>query len=170
MKTLTDEPEKKKGFNILFVVAILVGIGLVAGLLGLVSLKKSSQQIQVDAMEGAFREGSPEFEKYTKKIIAETDVDNTQQSPTGLGTIVMSIRGNILNITGKTLTGLEIRVSVVDSDHKPVKEKIAIVIPKEVEKLETGKSLPVQVVIEGFNKDDDRANIRWKVTAIKVQE
>lgn len=170
MKTLTDEPERKKGFNILFVAAILVGIGLVAGLLGLVSLKKSSQQIQVDAMEGAFREGSPEFEKYTKKIIAETDIDNTQQSPTGLGTIVMSIRGNILNITGKTLTGLEIRVSVVDSDHKPVKEKIAIVIPKEVEKLETGKSLPVQVVIEGFNKDDDRANIRWKVTAIKVQE
>ena len=50
------------------------------------------------------------------------------------------------------------------------KEKTVVVIPKEVERLETAKSLPVQVMIEGFNKDDDRANIRWKVTAIKVQE
>jgi hypothetical protein len=170
MKTFLDEPEPKKGMNMMFVVAVLIGIGLVAGLLGLVSMKKSTQQIQVDAMEGAYREGSPEFALYTRKIIAETDTERTQQSPTGMGTIVMSIRGNILNITGKTLTGLEIKVTVVDSNDQPVKDKTTVIIPKEVEKLESGKTLPVQVTIEGFNKDDDRANIRWKVTAIKTQE
>jgi hypothetical protein len=170
MKTFLDEPEPKKGMNMMFVVAVLIGIGLVAGLLGLVSMKKSTQQIQVDAMEGAYREGSPEFALYTRKIIAETDTERTQQSPTGMGTIVMSIRGNILNITGKTLTGLEIKVTVVDSNDQPVKDKTTVIIPKEVEKLESGKTLPVQVTIEGFNKDDDRANIRWKVTAIKIQE
>ena len=95
MKTLLDEPEQKKGFNIMFVLAIIIGVVLVAGLLGLVSLKKSTQQIQVDAMAGAYREGSPEFEKYTRKIIAETDADNTQWSPTGMGTIVMSVRGRV---------------------------------------------------------------------------
>jgi hypothetical protein len=170
MKTFLDEPEPKKGMNMMFVVAVLIGIGLVAGLLGLVSMKKSTQQIQVDAMEGAYREGSPEFALYTRKIIAETDTERTQQSPTGMGTIVMSIRGNILNITGKSLTGLEIKVTVVDSNDQPVKDKTTVIIPKEVEKLESGKTLPVQVTIEGFNKDDDRANIRWKVTAIKIQE
>jgi hypothetical protein len=170
MKTFLDEPEPKKGINMMFVVAVLIGIALVAGLLGLVSMKKSTQQIQVDAMEGAFREGSSEFALYTRKIIAETDTERTQQSPTGMGTIVMSIRGNILNITGRTLTGLEIKVTVVDSNDQPVRDKTTVVIPKEVEKLESGKTLPVQVTIEGFNKDDDRANIRWKVTAIKVQE
>lgn len=170
MKTFLEKPEPKKGLNIMFVVAVLVGVALVAGLLGLVSLKKSSQEIQVNALEGAFREGSPEFEKYTKKIVAETDTENTQESPTGLGTIVMSIRGTIFNITGKTLTGLEIKIGVVDGDNNPVKEKTVIVIPKEVDKLESGQTLPVQVMIEGFNKDDDRANIRWKVTAIKIQE
>lgn len=170
MDTFLHEPEKKTGINKVFIVAMVVGVIVVAALLGLVSLKKSTQQVQVDALAGAFREGSPEFEKYTKKIIAETDEENTQQSPTGMGTIVMNIRGNILNLTGKTLTGLELKVWVVDSNNKPVKEKTVIVIPKEVEKLETGKTLPVQVMIEGFNKDDDRAQIRWKITAIKVQE
>lgn len=173
MDEFLDKPEKKSGINKIFIVAIVIGVIVVGALLGLVSLKKSTQQAQVDALEGAYHEGSPEFERYTKKIIAETDENNTQESPTGMGTIVMSIRGKILNLTGKTLTGLELRVSVVDQNNKPVKEKTVIVIPKEiekVEKLETGKTLPVQVMIEGFNKDDDRAQIRWKVTAIKITE
>jgi hypothetical protein len=29
--------------------------------------------------------------------------------------------------------------------------------------------MPVKVMIEGFSKDDDRAMIRWKVTAIKTE-
>ena len=87
-----------------------------------------------------------------------------------MGSIVMSISGIIRNITGKTLTGLEIQVSVVDIGGKTIKDKTVIVVPKQAERLENGDSLPVQVLIEGFSKNDDRAQIRWKVTAIKVQE
>ncbi len=170
MDTFLKEPEKKSNSNAIFIVAIIAGVLIVGAILGLVALKKTTQQIQVDALEGAFYEGSPEFEQYTKKIIAETNHDKTTESPTGMGTIVMSIRGEITNITGKTLTGLELKVSVVDQINNPVKEKTFVVIPKEVDSLETAKTLPVQVSIEGFNKDDDRANIRWKVTAIKFKE
>lgn len=170
MDTFLKEPEKKSNSNAVFIVAIIVGVLIVGAVLGLVSLKKSTQQIQVDALEGAFYEGSPEFEQYTKKIIAETNLDKTTESPTGMGTIVMSIRGEISNLTGKTLTGLELRVTVVDQSDNPVKEKTFVVIPKEVDSLETGKTLPIQVSVEGFNRDDDRANIRWKVTAIKIKE
>lgn len=171
MDTFLKQPEEKKGNNMIFLAAIGIGLVIVLAFLGLVSLKSSTKQIQTQALEGAFREGTPEFEKYTKKIIAETDEDRTTYSPTGMGTIMMSIRGKIRNITGKPLTGLELKVAVVDSFGNPVKEKTTVVIPKEdVTKLETGQVLPVQVTIEGFNKDDDRANIRWKVTAIKVEE
>jgi hypothetical protein len=31
------------------------------------------------------------------------------------------------------------------------------------------ENLPVLVPIEGFAKDDDRARVKWKVTAIKVE-
>jgi hypothetical protein len=171
MDTLLKSNEQKKGSNVIFFAAIGIGILLVLAFLGLVSLKSSTQQIQTQALEGAFREGTPEFERYTKRIVAETDEDNTMQSPTGMGTITMSIRGRIRNLTGKPLTGLEIKVGVIDSFGNLVKEKTTVVIPRdEVTKLDAGQILPVQVTIEGFNKDDDRANIRWKVTAIKVQE
>jgi hypothetical protein len=170
MDNFLQEPDIKKGNGKVFLLASIIGILIIGAVLGLVSLKKSTQQIQVDAMDGAYREGSPEFEKYTKKIIAETNEDRTTQSPTGMGTIMMSIHGSFRNITGKTLTGLEIKVAVVDSFGKVVKEKTTVVVPKELEKLENNQVLSVQVTIEGFEKTDDRANIRWKVTAIKVQE
>lgn len=170
MDGFLKQPEPKKGINKIFVLGLIAGIAVVAVVLIMVSMKPSTQQIQVAALEGAFLEGSPEFEKYTKKIVCETDLDNTQQSPTGLGTIMMSIRGKIRNITGKTLTGLELKVGVIDTFGNMVKEKTVVVIPKEVERLEHSGVMPVQVVIEGFNKDDDRANIRWKVTAIKVAD
>lgn len=171
MDTFLRQPEKKKGKNTIFLAAIGIGLVLVLGFLGLVSLKSSTVQIQTQALEGAFREGTPEFERHTKKIVAETDENNTMESPTGMGTITMSIRGRIRNLTGKPLTGLEIKVTVIDSFEKPIKEKTTVIIPKDdVTQLESGQILPVQVTIEGFNKDDDRANIRWKVTAIKVKE
>jgi hypothetical protein len=170
MERFLKEPPKQTGNTKVFLIAALIGIVVVGTILGLVSLKKSTQQIQVDAMANAYREGSPEFERYTKKIVAETNEERTTQSPTGMGTVMMSIHGRIRNITGKTLTGLELKIGVVDSFGNVIKEKTTVVIPKEVETLEHNGVLPVQTTIEGFAKDDDRANIRWKVIAIKVQE
>jgi hypothetical protein len=44
------------------------------------------------------------------------------------------------------------------------------VIPTENrEILANNEVMPVNVILEGFAKDDDRANVRWKVTAIKVE-
>ena len=166
---LEEKKEEKQGINKVLIAALIAGFVIVAAVVGLVALKPSTKEVNEQALEGAFREGSPEFAQYTKRIIAQTDENRTTQSPTGMGTIVMSIGGNIRNVTGKTLTGLELKVGVVDSFNNVIKEKTLIVIPKQAERLENGQTLPVQVLIEGFNKEDDRANIRWKVTAIKVE-
>lgn len=169
MDTFLQEKKEKQGINKVLIAALLAGAVVVAAVIGLIALRPSTQDVHDQALEGAFLEGSPEFATYTKKIIAQTDENRTTQSPTGMGTIVMSVGGKIRNITGKTLTGLELRVGVVDSFGKVLKEKNVIAIPKQAEKLENNQSLPVQVLIEGFTKEDDRANIRWKVTAIKVE-
>lgn len=169
MDTFLEEKKEKRGINKVLVAALLVGFVVVGAAVGLIALRPSSQQMQEQALGSAFREGTPEFATHTKKIIAQTDANRTTWSPTGMGTIVMSIGGNIRNITGKTLTGLELKVGVVDSFGNAVREKTLIVIPKQAEKLENNQSLPVQVLIEGFTKEDDRAQIRWKVTAIKVE-
>src|SRR5215213_9778476 len=97
----------------------IIGTVLIAVLLfitttGFYSTCTSRQGIQQQQMEGAVREGTPEFEALTKRIVIQTDENNTMQSPTGMGTITMFIAGKIRNFSGKTLTGLEIRVTVVD--------------------------------------------------------
>jgi hypothetical protein len=153
----------------------IIGTVLIAGLLfitttGFYSTCTSRTALHEQQMEGAVREGTPEFEALTRKIVIQTDENNTMQSPTGMGTIVMMIAGKIRNFSGKTLTGLEIKVTVVDQLGKPVKEKVLTVIPSQQDKLEANETMPVRVMIEGFSKDDDRAMIRWKVTAIKTSD
>jgi hypothetical protein len=169
METLLQQSEKKSGLNKMMVGAFIIGTIAVLAALGFLLTRPTTKQLENQVLENAFRAGSPEFELYTKRISITTDNDRTVWSPTAMGKIVMSLRGTIRNITGKTLTGLEIKASVVDSVQKPVKEKTLLVIPRQAEKLETGKTLDIQVSIEGFEKSDDRAQIRWQVTAIKVE-
>jgi len=169
METLEQHNAPKKGINKIFIVAFIVAAIAIGGLIWLMSLKPSMQQQVEQNMDGAFREGSPEFVALTKKIVIQTDEDRTMQSPIGLGTIVMSIGGKIKNITGKTVTGLEINVAVIDTFGKPIKDKTLIVVPNQYAKLNTDEVADITVRIDGFDPKDDRANIRWKVTAIKAE-
>jgi hypothetical protein len=169
MDSFLEKPpaESRKGRK--FIGTMLLAVLLVMTTSGFYSTCTSRQGLQQQQLEGAVREGTPEFETLTKRIVIQTDENNTMQSPTGMGTITMFIRGKIRNFTGKTLTGLEIRVTVVDQLEKPVKDKTLIVVPSQQPTLETNQTMPVNVMIEGFSKDDDRAMIRWKVTAIKAE-
>jgi len=169
MDSLLQTAKKDKGSNKILLIGLVAGVLIVAAAIGLLSLRPSIKEVEHQALESAFREGTPEFERYTKKIIAQTDENRTMQSPTAMGTITMSIGGIIRNFTGQTLTGLELKVGVVDTFGNLLREKTLIVIPKQVESLENNQTMPVQVVIEGFERNSDRANIRWKVTAIKVE-
>lgn len=127
------------------------------------------EEQQEQALSGAFREGTPEFDAITKRIVAENDEDKTWFSPVGTGGIMMNIAGKIRNNSEKTLTGLEIKVAVVDSFDKVVKDKVLTVVPNQQKKLEPKGEMNVTIRIDGFKPDDDRARIRWKVTAIKTE-
>ena len=154
--------------NKTFLGAILVAVFLVAGSIYFIwKYQPSMQEQQERIFSGAVREGSPEFDAVTKKIIIEND--QAVESPIGLGTIMMGIDGKIRNNSDRTLTGLEIRVSVLDSFDKVVKDKTLIVVPYQQKKLEPKGEMDVTVRIDGFEKSDDRARISWKVTAIKLE-
>jgi hypothetical protein len=162
--------EKGNNVNKTFLIAILIAALLVGGGVILIwKIQPSMQEQQEQIFSGALREGSPEFDAVTKKIIIENDEENTMQSPIGLGTVMMSIAGKIRNNSDKTLTGLEIRVSVLDSFNKVVKDKTLIVVPIQQKKLEPKGEMNVKVRVDGFDKKDDRARISWKVTAIKLE-
>lgn len=169
METLEKHNAPGNGINKILIVAFIIAAALIGGAVYLLSLQPSREEQKQQSIEGAVRPGSPEFDALTKRIVIQTDEDRTMQSPIGLGTIVMSIGGEIKNLSDKTITGLEINVAVVDTFGNALKDKTLIVVPKQYTRLNPNEVADVTVRIDGFKKEDDRANIRWKVTAIKAE-
>lgn len=168
MDTLLENGKKeKRGINKVFLAAIVVAILLLAGVGGLLTLLPSAEQQKQKELEGAYLEGMPEFEKYTNNIVINTDLDRTIESPTGLGTIAMAIHGDIRNRGEKAINGLEVKVGVVDKFNKVIKEKKLMVVPNQIGQLNPQETIHVVIPMDGFRKEDDRANVRWKVTAIR---
>jgi hypothetical protein len=166
----SEQEEKKKGINKLFVVGFVIGALIIAGIIGLLLRKPSMDVQKANILHGAYTEGSPEFQDLQKDIIISTDTDRTVQSPMAAGTISMFIHGNIRNKGTKTITILEINAAVVTQFKSTVlKEKRVLVVPVQLARLDPGQTVPVTLTIDGFSKDDDRADIRWKVTAIKAE-
>lgn len=172
MSSLLEENggQAEKGSKKILFAAIAVGIVAVIIGIALFSLKPSQVVVEQESLEGAFREGSPEFQNYTKKISIQLDENNSFKSETALGGLTFSIGGLVRNFTGKNITGLEVNVKVIDQFNNVLKEKTAIIIPRQRAVLENNQVAPVRVVIEGFDPKADIANARWKVTAIKVSD
>lgn len=168
METIFDEPEKKRrGINAAFLVGGLIGV-IAIGALIFIAMQRPSMEDQMAAvLADAHREGSPQFEEITKDIIISTG-DNTVESPNAFGQISMFIAGRIRNKGNRVINGLEVNVAVVDINNKVLKEKRVLVVPTQIAQLGPGEVIPITLSLDGFDRKDDRANIRWKVTAIRV--
>lgn len=170
MDAFLQNKEKTKGGNSVLYIAVGTAILIVLGLFAFWAARPAPEVKKLQHLEGAFLEGSPEFEAMTKKIPIQNDAENTLWSPTGLGSITMFPRCRIRNTSDKTITALEIRVSILDQFGKVIKDKTQIVLPNEkIESLPPNSDFSITVPVEGFNKNDDRARVQWKVTAVKVQ-
>lgn len=166
MDELFNTEKEKKGISAVFIIGILVGLVLVAGAIWLLSRTPSMEDQTAKILQGSYREGSPEFAELNKDIIISTD-EGTVQSPTGMGTISMYINGKIRNKGTKTISVLEVNVAVVTQFNEVLRERKILVVPVQQPALGPGETIPITLTLDGFAKDDDRANIRWKVTAIK---
>lgn len=168
MNELFETGKEKKGFNIVFVGGIIVALALVAAAIWMLSFKPSIEDQTAKILEGTFREGSPEFAALNKDILISTDED-TVESPTGLGTISMFIKGRIYNKGTKNITVLEVNVAVVTQKNEVLREKRVVVVPIQQPNLNAGATIPITLTLDGFDRKDDRANLRWKVTAIRAE-
>ncbi len=160
-------PEKKR-INPILVAGAVIGLVAVGIAIALLMRTPSIEDQTAAILAGSHREGSPEYADLNKDIILSTD-DRTVQSPTGLGTISMYIQGKVRNKGTRTINALEINVAVVTQFGDVLKERRLLVIPVQKATLGPDETIPVTLTLDGFKKEDDRANIRWKVTAIKAQ-
>lgn len=159
-------PNNRKTLLFGFVFASII----VAIAVGLLTLIPSREQKESEMLEGAVREGSAEFERLTKKVVAETDYENTVESPIGLGTVMMSVAGKLRNRSDRVITGLEVKVAVLDIKGATIRERKMIVVPTERPLLAPGEEMKTVVRMDGFSENDGRSGVKWKVTAIKVAE
>lgn len=153
---------------------IYIGVALVAALLvaGVVYLATRPKAPAAEPrLEGALRAGSPEFEQVRNQIVVEFDPDeDATESPRGIGDIIMMMRPTVRNLTGRTISGLELHTSVVDLDGQPIKERTVVAVPARQPELAPYKVLEVPIQIEGFKPGDVRANIKVELTGVKFKQ
>jgi putative SOS response-associated peptidase YedK len=167
MDGFLEPQEKKKGINKGFIVGAIFGILIISAGIWLLTRQPSMEDQMANVLEGSYREGSPEFGEITKDIIISTS-ENTVESPNAFGKISMFISGTIRNKGNRVINGLEVNVAVVTQFNDVLKEKRVLVVPTQRSQLGPGEIIPITLSLDGFDRKDDRANIRWKVTAIRV--
>lgn len=164
-KHVADDDGSRR--NIIIVVAVIAAV-VIAGVFYFL-MRSSSGVREVQTLPGAIRAGAPEFEQYTQRIVL--DAPEATEAKRALGDIVMSLQTIARNFTGKTLSGLEIKGSVVDREGKPVREQTVVVIPTpQHPELAPNRTMPVFVRIEGMTDADVRANIKMEVTGFKFKD
>jgi len=153
--------------TLIIVVAVIAAIAIAGLFYGLMRLGGGGRSTDT-GLQGAIREGSPQFEEYKKNIVL--DDPEATEAKRALGDIVMTLQTTVRNLTGKTLTGLEMRAAVVDYEGKPVKQRTVVMIPARQPELAPNKTLPVAVTLDGMSDTDARANIRMEITGFKFKE
>lgn len=162
----------------IFIIAGLVAILLAAGLIYFLKTRPEPQPAgaPVDQkLEGGLRAGSPEFEKY-RELIKLDGEPLAEYANSIAGDIQMNLATTVRNFTGRTISGLEMRGSVVDFDGKVIKERTKIVIPSgSLPELENNGVVKVPISIAGFRGPDKekveggQAVVKMEVTAIKFK-
>jgi flagellar basal body-associated protein FliL len=168
MELYREDSGRPKGVNKVMVAAVAAALVAVGVGIASLTMVESEKDQQTQALDGALRQGDAGFEELSRRIAAEP-VETTQAS-TPLGVILMTAKGNLYNAGDRVVTALEVTLSVRDEKGNPVKEKAFIAVPSNgVSRLEPRQEIGVTFTIDGLRPEDDRADLRWKVTAIKVE-
>jgi len=161
----TSEPDGSRR-KIIIIVAVVAAIILAA--LFYFLMRASTSRPPDPLLQGAIRPGSSEWAQHASKI--HPDAPEATEAKRALGDIVMDLQTTVRNFTGRTLTGLEIKGSVVNRQGQPVRERTVVVIPTQQQpELEPNRTMFVVIRIEGMTDSDERANIKMEVTGFKIK-
>jgi hypothetical protein len=154
----------------IFIVAGLVAALLIAVIVFFATRPVDNRASVAPQLEGAIRPGSSKFDEYREKIVVN-DVE-AFKSPRALGDQIVRLQGTVRNFTGRTINGLEIQGTVVDSQNNPVKQRTIIAIPSRAtgaNELVSNRTMQVVVLLEGIKMDADLANFRIDVAGVRFQ-
>lgn len=158
-------PEDKPRRTLIIVVSVVAAV-FIGGIFYLLMRETAAPEASA-TLADAVRAGAPEFEQYWAKIAL--DKPEATQSTNVLGGFQMTLETTVRNFTGRTITGLEIRAAVLNSQGGVLKDRTIVVIPAKRSELEPNKTMFVTVPISQLNETDDRASLWMEVTAFKLR-
>jgi len=165
---LIAEPELR--WPILILAAVITALLALsaAGLYYLAMTRSDFSSYTEPRLEGALQPGQPEFEEFRRHIAIEQLVGTEKVHP--FDSLAVAMTATVRNNTGRSISGLELRGAILDRENSSVRERIVVVIPKRQKILESGETINTRILLDGIDKDSDRAHLLLEVTAIRFDE
>ena len=165
---LIAEPQLR--WPIVFLAAAITALlaMLTAGLYYAAMTKSNVNSYTEPRLEGALQPGQPEFEKFRQHIAIEQLVGTEKVHP--FDTLAVAMTATVRNNTGRNISGLELRGTILDRSNSSVRERTVVIIPQQQKVLESGEGINTRILLDGIDKDSDRAQLVLEVTAIRFDE
>jgi len=165
---LIAEPNLR--WPILILAAVITALlAISAGALYYFAMTKSDfTSYSEPRLEGALQPGHTEFEEFRPHIAIEELVGTEKVHP--FDTMAVAMTATVRNNTGRNISGLELRGAILDRSNSSLRERTVVVIPRLQKILESGEAINTRILLDGIDKDSDRAHLVMEVTAIRFDE
>jgi len=161
---LIREPELR--WPIVILAAVITTI-IALGAMGLqyVAMTQPVNSYSGPRLESALRPGELEFEQVREQIEIAQLRGIEQVHP--FNSLAVDLTATVTNNSDRTITGLEMRGSILDAQNSTVRERTVMVIPARQTALEPGEAIGVRVLLESISRDSERADMVLEVTGVR---
>lgn len=164
---LIKEPELRWPI-VLFAALITTVIALLVTVMHFVASTDSSvNRYSAPRSEWMLQPGQPDFDQFRQQITIEQFMGNEKVHP--FNDLVVELTAVVRNQTGRTINGLEMRGAILDTANSTLRERTVAVIPVQQTVLEINEAINVRILLEGIDRDSDRARTQLEVTGITFE-
>ncbi|HEV2913777.1 MAG TPA: hypothetical protein VGX92_10910 [Pyrinomonadaceae bacterium] len=158
------EPDLRWPIYLIAAIITTLFVLLLAGVLHLSVRQPLSRGFNEPQLERAIRPGAPEFEQLREQIVVEQLVAMEALHP--FNDMAVEMNATVRNATGRTVSGLEMRGTVLDAQSSRLRERTVVVIPARQTALEPDEAINVRILLEGISPDLERAGVLMEVTGV----
>lgn len=155
-----EAPDKSR--MVIYAAVAFVALLLLGGLAYLATRPK--QVPGEERLEGAVRPGSPDFPGPDKLVVEFDPDEHALIGPTALGPWAVTFKPVVRNFTGRTVSGLEFRVSGLDLKGNVIRERVAI----NREEIEPNR-IHTPPLSLNFPQDNKPADLRLELTGVMLK-
>lgn len=162
---LIREPELRWPLILVAAVITTLLVLMTAGVMRLALAQPTVKPTAEFRLEGALRPEMPEFDQLREKVVVEQLA--ATEAPRPLGDLAVEINATVRNNTEHTLSGLEMRGAVLDTQRSALRERTMTVVPARQTALEPGEAMGVRILLEGIDPEAERAGVLLEVSGVR---